>query len=49
MMKILGRVLFVIMMILMVWFAVSYMEIVIKNCNNPQYNPWNLIIMLMDM
>jgi hypothetical protein len=48
MLKILGRLVFIIMMILMAWFAVSYMEIVIKNCNNPIYSSWNLITMLMN-
>ena len=32
--------------IFIIWFSYSYLEIIIKNINNPVYSNYNLIILL---
>jgi hypothetical protein len=32
--------------LLLLWFALSYLEIIFKNLNNPIYSNYNLIIMV---
>ncbi len=49
MMKVLGRVLTIMMVLVLVWFALSYAEVLCKNLTpNPSYCQWNFFEILID-
>lgn len=42
---IISNIIYIIAIILFIWFALSYIEIIIKNTNpDPVYSDWNLLV-----
>lgn len=44
--NILKNIFYIILIIFLLWGIFSYIDIVIKNLNNPQYSKFNLIYLL---
>ena len=41
-MQIMAKIITVLLIIFLMWLGLSFMEVVIKNLDNPTYSDWNL-------